>query len=60
MSPTERRVMQRLADAAEAFVADQSQATDMRVGIVQPVTVEECEELHEAWRAATFILEENA
>lgn len=45
--------LRRLANAAERFAADQSEATDTRCGLVQPVTVAECEELNaalaEAW-----------
>jgi hypothetical protein len=41
--------LERLEAAAEYFVADQSRATDPRVGLVQPVSVEECVELYCAW-----------
>lgn len=47
-----------LADAADAFAADQDYATDQRCGLVQPVTVEECEALAAALRAAWQVLDE--
>ena len=53
-----RRVLARLSAAAEPFAADQSNATDPRVGMVQPVTVAECEELNESLRAAMELIDE--
>lgn len=46
----------RLESAAEIFMADQSRATDPRVGLVQPVSVAECDELSEAIRVARQVL----
>lgn len=49
-----RNTLARLLDAADVYVADQSGATDERCGLVQPVSVEEANELAravgEAWR----------
>lgn len=42
----------RLTKAASAYTADQSGASDSRCGLVQPVTVEEAEELNEAVKEA--------
>lgn len=47
-----RGCLQALADAAECYAADQSGATDFRVGAVQPVTVAEAEALNSALTAA--------
>lgn len=47
----------RLRDAAEVYAADQSKATDARVGLVQPVTVEEAQELCEAIEQADKVLQ---
>lgn len=47
-----RAAMARLADAADAFLADQAGATHPLCGLVQPVTVAECEELTAAVEAA--------
>ena len=46
----------RLAKAASAYTADQSGATDSRCGLVQPVTVEEAEELNEAVQEAWWFI----
>ena len=48
--------LERLDDAADAFRADQGRATDTRVGLVQPVTVAECDELNAASKQARAIL----
>ena len=40
--------LKRLANAADAFAADQTGATHPQCGLVQPVTVKECEELNQA------------
>ncbi len=45
-------VLRRLANAAEVYAADQSGATDARVGLVQPVSAAEANELNEALREA--------
>lgn len=45
-----------LHDAADVFVADQSGAPDPRCGLVQPVTVAECEALNAARRRAAAVL----
>lgn len=45
-------VLRRLANAAEVYAADQSGVTDVRVGLVQPVSVAEANELNEALREA--------
>ena len=42
--------LRNLEEAAEAFSADQSGATDPRCGLVQPVSVAECEALNAALR----------
>jgi len=46
----------RLVDAADAYSADQSGATDKRCGLVQPITVAEGQELNDAMAAARAIL----
>jgi len=46
----------RLHNAADAFAADQSDARDVRRGLVQPVTVAECEDLNQALKAAWELL----
>lgn len=46
-----------LIDAAEAFAADQSTATDPRCGERQPTTVAEGEALNQALTAARAVLE---
>ena len=43
-----RALLLRLANAAEAYRADQSAAIDPRLGLVQPITVAEGRELDEA------------
>jgi predicted nucleic acid-binding Zn-ribbon protein len=48
----------RLESAAEIFMADQSRATDSRCGLVQPVSVAECDELREAVRVARDALQQ--
>jgi len=53
-----RKALRILADAADPFLADQSQATDERVALVQPVTVKEAEELNAACREAREVLDE--
>ena len=45
-----------LSYAADAFAADQGGATDSRCGLVQPVTVAECEALNKALAKANVIL----
>lgn len=39
-------LMRELLDAIDPFLANQSGATDPRCGLVQPVTVQDCEELN--------------
>lgn len=51
-SPKLLAALTRLEAAADVFAADQSGATDCRCGLVQPVTVAECEELRAAIAAA--------
>lgn len=51
-----REVLKRLDDAADVFRADQSRATDQRVGRVPPVTVSDCEVLNAASRYAREVL----
>lgn len=46
-----------LADAADIYAADQADAPDPRVGMVQPVTVAEAEQLNAALRVAWATLE---
>lgn len=46
----------RLHNAADAFAADQSGARDERCGLVQPVSVAECEELNQALKVAWELL----
>jgi len=53
-----RQALRTLADAAGPFIADQSKATDERVGLVQPVTVKEAEKLNAAYREAREVLDE--
>lgn len=48
-----------LAMAADVLSADQAAATDPRCGLVQPVSVAECEELNAALRAAWLVLTED-
>jgi len=55
-----RKVLGRLANAADPFLADQSRATDERVALVQPVTVKEAEELNAACREAWEVLDETS
>lgn len=51
-------LLKRVTRAASAYTADQSDAEDSRCGLVQPVTVEEAEELNEAVKEAWgFILD---
>jgi hypothetical protein len=52
-----RAVLSRLEDAAEAYTADQSYSNDSRLGMNQPITVAEGEELNAAVAAARAILE---
>ena len=49
-----------LAEAADAYAADQSHATDQRVGLVQPITVDEGEALNQALERAWGLLRGNA
>lgn len=51
------KTLEKLADAADVYAADQSRATDRRVGLVQPITVEEGEALNVALREARELLE---
>ncbi len=53
-----RKALRILANAADPFLADQSQATDERVALVQPVTVKEAEELNAACKEAREVLDE--
>lgn len=55
-----RKALRILASAADPFLADQSQATDERVALVQPVTVKEAEELNAAYREAREVLDETS
>ena len=48
--------LEKLTMAADAFAADQSRATDSRCGLVQPVSVRECEVLNDALKIANAIL----
>lgn len=50
-------VLRRLANAADVFRALQDAAIDERCGIVQPVTVADCQELYDAVDDAFAILE---
>jgi len=50
------KTLTRLHNAADAFAADQSDARDERCGLVQPVSVAECEELNQALKAAWELL----
>lgn len=45
-----------LAEAADAYVADQAHATHPGVGLVQPVSVEECEALNQAVQASRELI----
>jgi hypothetical protein len=54
------KALMRLHDAAEAFAADQSESRDERCGLVQPVTVSECEELNQALKAAWELLNQTS
>lgn len=49
---TLERALRRLANAAESFRADQSNAPHPQVALVQPVTVAEANELNAALDAA--------
>lgn len=51
-----RKALSGLLSAAEAFEADQSVATDQRVGIVQPITVKEGLALNKALDNARKVL----
>lgn len=51
-----RVALDRLDLAVDMFRADQTRATDKRVGLVQPVSVADCEELNAASRQAREIL----
>jgi len=51
-----RRALSALANAVDPFLADQSQATDERAALAQPVTVKEAEELNSAYREAWGVL----
>jgi len=55
-----RKALRILASAADPFLADQSQATDERVALVQPVTVKEAEELNAACKEAWRVLDETS
>ena len=48
--------LRRLANAAEVYAADQSGATDARVGLVQPISVAEANELNAALRDARDLI----
>jgi hypothetical protein len=52
-----RQALRELTDAAEAFIADQSAATDPRCGLTQPVTVAEAERLNRAYHIARSVLD---
>lgn len=49
--------LRRLAAAADVYAADQANAKDPRCGLVQPVTVEQAEELNGALAQAFKILD---
>lgn len=51
-----RAALVRLADAAEVLSADQSYAKDSRCGLVQPITVQEGQELNDAITDARKLL----
>jgi hypothetical protein len=51
-----RQALRELTDAAEAFIADQTGATDPRCGLTQPVTVAEAERLNRAYHGARTVL----
>jgi hypothetical protein len=53
-------LLKRLAEAADAYAADQSTATDPRCGIVQPVTVEQAEALNQALQEAWALIKPTA
>jgi hypothetical protein len=44
--PRALELLEDLLNAIDPFLADQSGATDSRCGLVQPVTVSECETLN--------------
>lgn len=46
----------KLEAAADVFSAEQAGATDKRCGLVQPVSVAECEALNEAVRLASLVI----
>ena len=52
-----RGKLQLLVEAVDPFLADQGGAADSRCGLVQPVSVAECNELNEAVKAAWELLE---
>jgi len=58
-SNTLTKTLTRLHNAADAFAADQSDTRDERCGLVQPVTVAECEELNQALKAAWELLNQS-
>jgi ABC-type thiamine transport system ATPase subunit len=51
--------LMRLHEAADVFAADQSNARDERCGLVQPVTVAECEELNQALKVTWELLNQS-
>lgn len=54
-----RAALLRLANAADAYAADQSYSNDKRLGMVQPITVAEGEELNQALKRAWEVLGED-
>lgn len=51
-------LLNELLDAVDPFLASQEKATDRRCGLVQPVTVLECEELNAVVEKARNYLEQ--
>jgi hypothetical protein len=49
---------ERLVNAAEMFAADQSTVKDRRIGLVQPVSADDCEELNAAITKARDVIAE--
>lgn len=52
MEPDWVRALRRLVAAADVYAADQSGAVDDRIGLVQPITVADGNELNEALKQA--------
>ena len=51
-APSMKQALKALADVADLYAADQTNAKDPRTGLVQPITVEDGEELNNALRVA--------